>query len=257
MYCLTLPGGVVLLHDSAHKLPESRRVQHDYYSLIDSAIGSSLVDVDRHFEPLQILLSSDEIQAQLDAINNLRYLLYNILHKQLAPNVLALCCLVESVDEEKWSDFSPEGLEELALRLSKLGLSQEHTSVTKPLYAKLLAPLQRQFPAHFPDTSAEQAEQLQRVLLLQIDEQLDPDDETLDPRRKSLHADLLDNLKPPTMAGPNNQPDQIRSVYRSNLISLQLEGLPVTDDTPSYLFWEYITTLEEKYRRQTATSHAD
>ena len=60
MMTLSLPTGTVTLHDSAHFLPESRRVLCDYYTLIDSGIGSTIADVDRHFETIAVAMH-DEI----------------------------------------------------------------------------------------------------------------------------------------------------------------------------------------------------
>ncbi|GAB4035029.1 hypothetical protein [Spirosoma gilvum] len=250
MFTLRLPKGTALLYDSSYKLPEARRIDYAYYSLIHAAIGSTTEDVDRHFETMLALTQTDDIQAQMNALNNSRYLLFGLMHKQIAPNILALCCLVESVDGQPWDDCSPDGVEVLALKLSEMGICQEHAEAIKPLYEKIIKPLQQEFPMHFPDTQTEAEERIQRALLVQIDEIVQPDDPSLESRRKGVERDFLESIKPPLMNGRGNVPDAIRNAYRKNKFLLLTEGLPVDDQTPSFTFWSYITELQSKYRRQ-------
>ncbi|RYC70861.1 hypothetical protein [Spirosoma sordidisoli] len=91
---------------------------------------------------------------------------------------------------------------------------------------------------------------LQRLLLLQIDEVIDPDNPALADQRKSLVYEIQQSLKPPRFVGKNNDWERIRSNYVGNKIALQLEHLPVTDQTPSLDFWQYVDALEKKYKAQ-------
>lgn len=125
MHTLTLPGGPVVLYDSPRKMPELQRVEHDYYKLIDSGIGSTIGDVDRHFEPLTLLFGSTDVDAQVNAVNNLRYLFFNLIHKQISPNSLAFAAMVKTVDGVEWDDYTQEGLQQLVTRMSDMGLTQE------------------------------------------------------------------------------------------------------------------------------------
>ncbi|GAB4042588.1 hypothetical protein [Spirosoma litoris] len=246
---IPLPSEIIL-YDSAYKLPESRRTEFSYYNLIHSAIGSTLQDYERNFDILEVLVAAKEIDDTLTAINNIRYLFFNILHKQIAPNVLALSCLVRTVNGEQWDDYSPEGLEELARKLSELGVNQECAGGIIPVYEKILKPLQQQFPKQFPDSQKEVNQRLQRALILTLDEIIDPDNATLEHRRKSIESEFVDALKPPLMAGKGSVPDSIHEAYRKNKFLLLTEGLPVDDLTPAITFWSYISDLQDKYRRQ-------
>ncbi|RYC70862.1 hypothetical protein [Spirosoma sordidisoli] len=121
----TLPSGCVLLaHDSPRTLPESRRTEHDYYALVASGIGSNMNDIDRHFETMIGLIGSDDQDAQMNAINNTRFLFANLLEKQQSPAQLAFCCLVESIDGQAWTDYTPEGVEQLSRELASRGLNE-------------------------------------------------------------------------------------------------------------------------------------
>jgi len=95
---------------------------------------------------------------------------------------------------------------------------------------------------------------VQRLLLLEIDDVIEANGSMAE-RRASLNAELLEALRPPKLAGPGNVLEAVRRSYTNNKISLQLEGLPVDDLTPSFQFWEYITAIEEKYRKH--KSNAD
>lgn len=124
MQTLTLPGGVITLHDSPRTVPESRRVEHDYYALVESGVGSSLVDIDPHFDAMLGLIGGDP-EAMLTAINNTRFLFAQLLGKQISARSLALASLVETVNGEKWTDYSPEGVDALSRKLSDMGLTDE------------------------------------------------------------------------------------------------------------------------------------
>ncbi|WP_128547194.1 hypothetical protein [Larkinella soli] len=137
MTSLTLPSGcVVEFYDSARKLPESRRVEADCYQLIESGVGSSIDDVDRHFDGLLALANADRKDEFMTAINNLRYLFFNLLHKQLSARSLSLACLVATVDGQPWEDWTEEGLERLVKRLSDEGLTDEMVAETLPAVKK-------------------------------------------------------------------------------------------------------------------------
>jgi hypothetical protein len=131
MTTITLPTGtVVVFHDSARKLPESRRVEADCYSLIESGIGSSIEDIDRHYEPMLALIAAGNYDDLPTAINNQRYLFYNLLHKQISARSLALMCLIHTVDSKEWDDYTEEGLTKLVEQLSANGLTDELISET-------------------------------------------------------------------------------------------------------------------------------
>ncbi|MFD2936315.1 hypothetical protein [Spirosoma flavum] len=125
MRTLTLPLAILNCHDSPRTLPESRRTEHDYYALIESNVGSSQDDIDRHFDVQLGLVGSDDLDAQVTAINNTRFLFANLLGKQYSARSLAFCCIVETIDDVPWSDYSPEGVEQLSRILSEKGLTDE------------------------------------------------------------------------------------------------------------------------------------
>ena len=125
MRTINLPSAVITAHESARTLPEYRRVEHDYYSLIDSGIGSTIQDFDARFEQMQLFVGSNDPDTQFEAWKNTRFLFYNLIEKQYSPRSLAFACLIDSVDGVQWTDYSPAGVEQLSRLLSEKGLNDE------------------------------------------------------------------------------------------------------------------------------------
>ncbi|WP_157618374.1 hypothetical protein [Spirosoma spitsbergense] len=248
-------GAEVVFFESSQKMPEHLRAIHDFHSLTGSGIGLTTEEIDQHFAPLMESLDGNNIESKIKAVNNFRFLLFDLLLKQAAPNILALCCLVDSFsvngkDSQKWEDYSPTGIEELAKQLSEQGLNQEHARSISPLYDKVLEPLEQKFPTHFPDRKKEAGERLHRALILEATELLEPDDTTLDAKRMEVEEEFMQAIDPPIIGGGNSVSDSIREAYQKNKFLLLTEGLPVNDNTPSFEFWSFIYNLQDKYRRK-------
>jgi hypothetical protein len=244
------------MHDSPRTIPESRRTEHDYYALIESGIGSTLEDVDRHFQTMAGLVGSTDVATQMNALNNARYLFDNLLAKEYAPRSLAFCCLLESINGERWLDYSPDGLNALIERLSSLGVGTDvMLDIWLDLKKKIYSELNEAFPDHFSDGVREQESLQARIMILELDELIDPENPTLDDRRRSINREIQETIKPPILTGKKNQLDQIRKNYVDNKIALQLEGLPVDDQTPALQFWEYLIALDARYRRKNKPTH--
>lgn len=120
-----LPGGVFTLMTNPRHLPETRRIEFECYRIIESGIGAGMADVDRHFDTFIALLNGKKYDDLLPAINNLRFLFFGMLNKQITPRSLALACLVDSVDGEPVNDLSEKGLESVVNRLSAMGINDE------------------------------------------------------------------------------------------------------------------------------------
>ncbi|QMW06371.1 hypothetical protein [Spirosoma foliorum] len=256
MQILTLPSATITVHDSPRTLPESRRVECDYYSLIESSVGSTQDDIDRHFEVMAGLVGCDDPNAQLTAINNTRFLFANLLGKQYSARSLAFCCLVEKIDDKPWEDYSPEGIEELARVLSAKGLTDELLLQTwGPVKKKLYSELTQFDPERFPDMEEPNFILQQKALLIELDSLIDPDDPALAYQIDALNQEIQESIKPAQLTGPNNQLEIIRESYVSNKIAMQMEGLPVDDKTSTIAFWQYVKALEAKYKRNTPTNH--
>ncbi|WP_128547193.1 hypothetical protein [Larkinella soli] len=85
---------------------------------------------------------------------------------------------------------------------------------------------------------------------MEIDSQLIPDDPHLAMRQADLLKRITDQHTPPVLdyKHPDNAVDSLRKQYRKNRVAMQLEGLPVTDETTTYDYWSFYEALQEKYK---------
>ena len=88
----------------------------------DTGIGSTMADVDKHFQKLDSFLSAGKIADAITERENLHYNLYAAL-EGISFASLAFACFVHRVDDEILEDYSPENLRSVLDRLSNEGLT--------------------------------------------------------------------------------------------------------------------------------------
>jgi hypothetical protein len=93
-----------------------------------------------------------------------------------------------------------------------------------------------------------------RLLMLELETLIDPENPTLSEREKKLNQEYQETIKPPVLVGEKSSLDMIRKNYVDNKIHLQMEGLPVNDETSAVDFWNYIVAVEAKIKRNTPKS---
>lgn len=104
-------------------------------------------------------------------------------------------------------------------------------------------------PERFPDGETERLSLIQRLLMQECDELLEPESEPVQQNRAVLNDELRERIRPPELSGKHSQLSAIRRGYVESKIALQLEGLPVSDATPALDFWQYVEAIESKYKR--------
>lgn len=252
---VNLPGGSFSIYTSPRHLPETRRIEFECYRLIQDGIGSGMADIDKHFAGVFALLNGRKYEEIETALNNLRYLLYGITYKQITPRSLALACLVDSVNGEPANDLSETALMALVRRLSDMGITDLIvTRLFEDAKESIYKELKIAFPGHFEDSSEIATQLLTDALLLQMDRFTDPDDPSLDFRLKQLSQGIAETAKPLSFREGTSDYviDLIKKAHRMRKVSLMREQMPVDDNTPSYSFWEYYTTLEELLNQTSA-----
>lgn len=105
-----LGGHDVSFYDSVEDLPIVQFHRYSKYLLVESGIGDSIQDIDRHLTRI-INFLNDPKKAYQEVLN-LRQCLVFIVSEQDVHNKATLC-LVKSVDGKDWTDFSDSGLDEL------------------------------------------------------------------------------------------------------------------------------------------------
>jgi len=122
----------VSLYQSIFELPAGRHATMQQYLVQAAGIGSSIGAVQRHFEQLAALMvaAQQEPHRLGEAADELANLHYNVqfMLEKFDPTQLAFGCLVAAVDGVPVTDLSEQGLKELLLRLSAMGLTQGQVS---------------------------------------------------------------------------------------------------------------------------------
>ena len=110
-----------MLYDDIEQLPVERYNRANKFWMLSDNLGNSFEDIDRmHLQ--RLLLVADNKEKVLKEINNLRVLVYNVIH-EVHPEQLAFAALVHSIDGSERNDLSDEGLKKTIAELSRLGLS--------------------------------------------------------------------------------------------------------------------------------------
>lgn len=102
----------VELYDSIEELPVTRYHKYQKFLLVDSGVGSSIEDFDKHIEKARrfcMLGDTASVQKELD---NLRQNVFMI-QAGLSPSHLAFACLVFAIDNIQCVDISDDGLKKI------------------------------------------------------------------------------------------------------------------------------------------------
>lgn len=99
----------VQMYDSIDELPIVRFHKYQKYLLIESGIGSTIDEFDKHIEKARrFLMMNDAANAQRE-LENLRHNVY-MMQCGLSPKHLAFACLVFAIDGKQCTDISDDGL---------------------------------------------------------------------------------------------------------------------------------------------------
>lgn len=102
----------VQLYDSIEEMPIVRFHKYQKFLLVDSGIGSTIEDFDKHIEKARrFLMLKDTANAQRE-LENMRQNVYMI-QSELSPRHLAFACLVFAIDGTQCVDISDDALQKI------------------------------------------------------------------------------------------------------------------------------------------------
>jgi hypothetical protein len=110
----------VLFYESMDEMPIKNFNKLNKYLLIDSGIGSTLADFDKHIGKLSIMIEAGEKEKALTILENMRQLFWKITNEDNVSH-LAFACFIHSIDGERITDLSETNLKEI---LNKLDADQ-------------------------------------------------------------------------------------------------------------------------------------
>lgn len=118
-------GYRVEIYESIEEMPAVRFNRANKYLLLQSGIGSSLADFDKHLAKLSLVIKGDNKKKAIDIINNMRQLYWNI-DQGMNVEQLSFACFVHSINGTIETDHGETRLKEIIKRLS------DPTKVSQP-----------------------------------------------------------------------------------------------------------------------------
>jgi len=118
----------VYIRETPRELPINRYTDYQKYLIQAAGIGSTVGEVERHFNKLYSFLSSGQVENAARESQNLLYNIHLNINK-IDIDSFAFLCLVDAIQErgkepEKIRDFSEAGLLRLCERLGEAGLTK-------------------------------------------------------------------------------------------------------------------------------------
>lgn len=142
----------VELYDTIEELPVIRFHKYQKYLLVDSGIGSTIEDFDKHIEKARrFLMLNDPANAQKE-LENLRQCVYMV-QTALSPQHLAFACLVFAIDGTQCTDLTDDALKKIVETFADAPyneLTDQLGSVKKKIDAELML----YFPKLYEDSDA-------------------------------------------------------------------------------------------------------
>ena len=125
MLAITTPGGhTITIHNNIKQLPITRYNEVQKYLLMESGVGSDMGAVGTRFARLHAFLAEGKIDEAKKEAENLHFTHYTILER-INFKSYAFCCLIESINETKVTDYSEDGIRAILDMLNATDLTFE------------------------------------------------------------------------------------------------------------------------------------
>src|SRR5882724_3654573 len=121
MRSIETPQGKFIIQESIKELPIDRYSEFQKYLLQDAGIGSTIEDVYKHSEKIDVFLSAGKIQEAINERANQHFNFFFMLNK-INIGHLSFAVLIESINDQPILDYSETNLLKVCERISKLGL---------------------------------------------------------------------------------------------------------------------------------------
>lgn len=150
---------VVKLYDSVDEMPIVNYQKYNKYLLIDSNIGSTLDDYNRHVSKALMYINQGKLEQLRQELINQRQLMIMI-NQEVSPKYLAFAALIAEFDGTPVTDLSDDNLKSLLAQLQKA-----KTSLLDKLLQKVKKKLNTELSLYFPAlfTSAKEKEAYARL----------------------------------------------------------------------------------------------
>lgn len=244
---------IIELFDNIEELPITRFHKYQKYLLIDSGIGGTIADFDKHIEKVRRYLSKNNIQMAERELANLRQNVFMI-QSGIMPKHMAFACLVNSIDGKPCNDLSDDSIQKIVERLSDAP-NGEITDQLDSVKKKIDSSLMLYFPNAFAESDVDAKEfynQLRKRTLMILNNIVAGVPVVLDKKVEEMTTALITYSNPQAFEGSENVEIQFDRQFENLclIISGQLNVNP-----KKYSVMEFYNAFE--YLKEKAKSEAE
>lgn len=237
----------VMFYDSVEDLPVVQFHRYSKFLLVESGIGDTIQDIDRHIT--RIINFLDDKKKAYQELLNLRQCLYFVANEQDIHNKSTLC-LIKSIDGKDWSDFSDSGLDELYLMFN--GDNQkELDKVAREVRSKIDENLLQYFPKIFEDsTQKNYTDLLRQRAVLQLGEIING--ENNDIKIKSVTERIYKMQNPKGFSGSESEEIRFDKQFEDMCLLMAKEfggGVKKYTTMEFYTAFERLTKQQEEMKK--------
>lgn len=254
MKTVKLKGLVIEYHDGdIEEMPIHRSQLFNQQMAIEAGIGSNMEAFDHHLVKMNQFVKRKMFAEYETEVANIRQNLYFVINN-VSPRTSAFVYLINTIDGEELTDFSPENVARLTQRFGRAGLTARMIVAIIDLVKKNVA---RDLADHFPKmmANAKQNElnhrmtERSRAIIAGILSDQEPT--KMMAVVDDIDEGLLQLQKPSKFTGPNGVEAVMKRIYErtvahiSEMIGRDAKALTIME------YYTYVHILQARVKAQT------
>lgn len=243
MKTLYLNNKLVKVYTDIDEMPIVNFQKYNKFLLIDSGIGSTVDDFDAHVTKVAKYIKANDSAKALQELQNMRQNLFMI-NSEISPKYMAFAALIHSINGERVTDLSDEGLKAILTSLKSI----KHSWLVKFmlwLKKKVKVELETYFPADF--ISAKEKEAYSKIAtrtLLELDTIINDIDN--EKQIADIDLALLNMHKPNTFIGSESAEVLYDKQFESTCLMISQETSLDAKGMTVLQFYSAVNTIKKQ-----------